>query len=282
MSTDVNPAQATPSETPQARPSEAASTPPAAEASADKAEPTQASEGASESKVEKKKEDVSNMSLDQLLDMHLKGKEFETENHKGVDYAKTIEALPEDARKLIQNLRSDYSRKTGEISKAKRELEMREQTLLSANTEEKLKAAANLPEDLDLYHPDGLKKYIEAKAAEQLQSLLQPARDKMAIELRKTQVNEFKAQHADFDSHKQDIAKLVVKGMKIEDAYYLLKGRSAKEEQSKINQELEAYKKGARDAGFKVTTGRNTITTKPKFGSAWEAYEWRKKQVVKP
>tara|TARA_R110002050_G_scaffold157993_1_gene286785 strand:+ start:65 stop:901 length:837 start_codon:yes stop_codon:yes gene_type:complete len=278
MSTDVNPAQATPSETPKATPSEAASTPPAVEASADKVEPAKASEGASESKETKAPE----MSLDQILDMHLKGKEFETENHKGVDYAKTIEALPEDAKKLIQNLRSDYSRKTGEISKAKRLLEMREQTLLSSNTEEKLKAAANLPEDLDLYHPDGLKKYIEAKAAEQLQSLLQPARDKMAVDMRRNQVGEFKKQHTDFDSYKADITKLVTKGMKIEDAYFLLKGRAAQAEHSKMNEELEAYKKGAREAGFKVTTGRNTITTKPKFASAWEAYEWRKKQVVKP
>ena len=246
--------------------------------SADKAEPTQASEGASESKAP----DVSNMSLDQLLDLHLKGEEFQKDNHKGVDYAKTIEALPEDAKKLIQNLRSDYSRKTGEISKAKKLLEMREQTLLSSNTEEKLRAASNLPEDLDLYSPDGLKKYIEAKAAEQLQSLLQPARDKMAIDMRKSQVVEFKKQHTDFDLHKAEITKLVIKGMKIEDAYFLLKGRASQSEQSKLNQELEAYKKGAREAGFKVTTGRNTITTKPKFGSAWEAYEWRKKQVVKP
>ena len=69
--------------------------------------------------------------------------------------------------------------------------------------------------------------------------------------------------------------------MKIEDAYFLLKGRAAQSEYSKVNQELEAYKKGAREAGFKVTTGRNTITTKPKFASAWEAYEWRKKQAVK-
>ena len=277
MTTDVNPAQATPSETPQTTPTEAASSTPAVEVSADKAESTQAAEGATEGKAP----DISNMSLDQLLDLHLKGEEFEKDNHKGVDYAKTIEALPEDAKKLIQNLRSDYSRKTGEISKAKRLLEMREQTLLSSNTEEKLKAASNLPDDLDLYSPDGLKKYIEAKAAEQLQSLLQPARDKMAIDLRKNQVVEFKKQHTDFDSHKADITKLVIKGMKIEDAYFLLKGRASQSEQSKINQELEAYKKGAREAGFKVTTGRNTITTKPKFGSAWEAYEWRKKQAVK-
>lgn len=277
MTTDVNPAQATPSETPQTTPTEAASPTPAVEVSAGKAEPTQAAEGATEDKAK----DISNMSLDQLLDLHLKGEEFQKDNHKGVDYAKTIEALPEDAKKLIQNLRSDYSRKTGEISKAKRLLEMREQTLLSSNTEEKLKAASNLPEDLDLYSPDGLKKYIEAKAAEQLQSLLQPARDKMAIDMRKNQVLEFKKQHTDFDSHKADITKLVVKGMKIEDAYFLLKGRSSQSEQSKLNQELEAYKKGAREAGFKVTTGRNTITTKPKFGSAWEAYEWRKKQAVK-
>ena len=272
---------ATPSETPapltntQEAPSQPSQE--AAEVKVDATSPngTGQAEAPSESKV-------ADLSLDQLLDMHLEGKEFEAEKHKGVDYKATIEALPEDAKRLIQNLRADYSRKTDSISKQKKALAMREKTLLSSKTEDHLRKAMELPEDIDIYDADGLKKYINAKAAEQLQSLLKPAREQMAADVRKTEVQDFKRLHTDFDSYKDGITKLIIdKNMKIEDAYFLLKGMDSKSEKQKLNDELEAYKRAARETGFKVSTGRNTVAAKPKFSSAYEAYEWRKKNAMK-
>ena len=270
---------ATPSETPatpvntQEAPSQPSQEPVEAKAESNPTEPTEATEAPKEG-------NVADLSLDQLLDMHLEGKEFEAEKHKGVDYKATIEALPEDAKRLIQNLRADYSRKTDAISKQKKALETREQTLLSSKTEEHLRKAMELPENIDLYDPEGLKKYINAKAAEQLQTLLKPAREKMAADVRKTEVLDFKRQHVDFDKYKDGITKLIIeKNMKIEDAYFLLKGKESKSEKQRLNEELEAYKKAARETGFKVSTGRNTVTAKPKFATAYEAYEWRKKQM---
>ena len=270
---------ATPSETPatpvdtQEAPSQPSQEPVEAKAESNPTEPTEAAEAP-------KEERPSELSLDQLLDMHLEGKEFEAEKHKGVDYKATIEALPEDAKRLIQNLRADYSRKTDAISKQKKALETREQTLLSSKTEEHLRKAMELPENIDIYDPEGLKQYINAKAAEQLQTLLKPAREKMAADQRRAEVDNFRKQHTDMDNYKDGIRKLIIeKNMKIEDAYFLLKGKESKSEKQRLNEELEAYKKAARETGFKVSTGRNTVTAKPKFATAYEAYEWRKKQM---
>jgi len=274
---EPTPVVATPSETP-AVPSQ-----PSQEAAEVEVEstPTEVAEG-TEAPQEGAESDISNLSLDQLLDMHLDGEIFEAEKHKGVDYKATIEALPEDAKRLIQNLRSDYSKKTEAISKQKKELEMREQTLLSSKTEDHLRKAMEIPEDIDIYDADGLKKYIEAKAAEQLQSLLKPAREQMAADVRKAEVLDFKGKHTDFDSYRDGITKLIVeKNMKIEDAYFLLKGMESKSERQKLSEELEAYKRAARETGFKVSTGRNTVAAKPKFTSAYEAFQWRKKHEMK-
>ena len=43
--------------------------------------------------------------------------------HKGIDYNRVIKELPEEAQKLLSNLRADYTRKTQELSKERKELE---------------------------------------------------------------------------------------------------------------------------------------------------------------
>ena len=218
------------------------------------------------------------LSLDDLLDRHLSGPEYEEENHKGVDYNQVLEQLPSDAKKLIQNLRSDYQRKTKSISERRKELETRENSLLT-DSGERLREAMELPDDIDLYNPEGLKKYIEAKAAEQLNSLLEPARKKLAKDTRIEQVRRFQAEHPDIDKYREDITGLIKeKGMTIEDAYFAIKGKEYKQAMEKKNIEISQYRKAAKDAGFKVSVGSPTSKAKPKFNSAFEAYEWMKSQ----
>ena len=218
------------------------------------------------------------LSLDDLLDKHLAGPEFEKPNHKGIDYNSVLEGLPSDAKKLIQNLRSDYQRKTKGLSDKRKELELREQSLLT-DSGERLRKAMELPDDIDLYNPDGLKQYIEAKAAEQLNSLLEPARKKLAHDTRLEQVRRFQAEHPDIENYKDEIAGLIKdKSMSIEDAYFNIKGHEYKRAIEKKNTEIEQYKRAAKEAGFKVSVGTPTSKAKPKFNSAYEAYEWMKTQ----
>ena len=219
------------------------------------------------------------LSLDDLLDQHLKGDEFKQEKHKGVDYNKVLEELPSDAKKLIQNLREDYRSKTTTLSSRKKELEEREKSLLSRKTEEDLRNAMSLPEDLALYDPQGLQKFIEAKTAERLNSLLEPARMDLKRSERIDQVKTFEREHPDLPKYKPQIAKLITeKNMTIEDAYYLLKGKEHKAALEDKNSQIKQYKQAARDAGFKVSIGQATSQAKPKFNTAYEAYQWHQKQ----
>ncbi len=219
------------------------------------------------------------LSLDALIDQKFSSPEFQSQTpHTNINFASVIDALPEDARKLVHNLREDYRKKTTELSQKTKELQSREQSLLSKDTHERLAALSNLPEDVDLYNPDGLAKYIEAQAAKQLQSLLEPARQAQALESRKSQLDTFRAQNPDFETYKSGIVELIESGTvsNAEDGYYLLKGRAARAEAEVSQRELEAYKKAAREAGMKVSTGSNAQNVTPKFTNAYDAYQWRK------
>jgi len=225
----------------------------------------------------KVKKAESRMSLDDLLDRHLSGPEYEG-NHKGLNYNEVLNNLPPDAKKLIQNLRSDYQRKTTDLSNRRKELESRERTLLE-NSAENFKKHANLPEDIDLYNPEGLKQYIEAQAAKQLENMLAPAREKMQRQTRVEQVKAFEAQHPDLPRYKEAIAKLIQeKNMSIEDAYFRLKGEEFNAAMEKKNSEIESYKRAVRDAGMKISTGTPSAKAKPKFKNAYAVYEYLKSQ----
>ena len=222
--------------------------------------------------------------LDRLIEETFSAPEFATEGaHKGVDFKRVVEELPSDARKLVHNLREDYRKKTTTLSQKAKELETREQILLSQATQEKLAALSQLPEDIDLYDPAGLQRYIEAKAAEQLQSLLEPAREELRRQTRQQQVDLFKADKPDFDDLKVRMAEAIKTGKvsTVEDAYHYIKGLSAQDEIRKREVELESYKRATREAGLKVASGINSAPAKPVFKSAYDAYLYEKNRRAK-
>lgn len=224
------------------------------------------------------------LDLDKLIEETFSAPEFEAEGaHKGVDFKRVVEELPPDARKLVHNLREDYRKKTTEISQKARELETREQVLLSQTTQDKLAALSQLPEDIDLYDPAGLQRYIEAKAAEQLQSLLEPAREELRRQTRQQQVETFKSDKPDFDALKVKMAEVIKTGKvsTVEDAYHYVKGLSAQEEIRKREVELESYKRATREAGLKIASGVNSAPAKPVFKSAYDAYLYEKNRRAK-
>ena len=212
--------------------------------------------------------------LDQLLDTHLSGPEFEQAKHKGIKYDEVIRQLSPEAKKLVQNLREDYRKKTTKISTERNELKARERALFeNEQMLTGLKEKMQLPEALDMYNPEHLQKYIEAKAAEQLRNMLQPAQDELKVTKRKAEIDKFRTENPDFDTHKESIAGLIrEKGLSAEEAYYLVKGKASRAEQDKLNDELRMHRNSAREFGYKVTTSNTPGVAKPKFKSAYEAY----------
>ena len=53
--------------------------------------------------------------------------------HKGIDYNRVINNLPEEAQKLLSNLRADYTRKTQELASQRKELESMRDSLIKGS-----------------------------------------------------------------------------------------------------------------------------------------------------
>lgn len=221
---------------------------------------------------------VQSVDLDQLLDQALEGPEFEGK-HKGLDYNQVLSNADSDTKKLIQNLREDYRRKTTKIAEERRALEERERHLLSDDVMDQLRKAMDIPEDLDLRQPENISRFIEAKAASQLNSLLEPQRQKVKLDKRTEQLKQFRQEHADFDDLRDDIAKLVSeKNMLVEDAYHLIKGRNFRSAIAQKDAELDQYRRHARENGYKVSVGRAPAEKKVQGKSAFDIYKQLKER----
>lgn len=204
------------------------------------------------------------------------------QTHKGINRQQVMSSLDPDAKKMVAGFQADYTRKSQELAAARKALEEERsqmRSLLSAEVEQQLKAQMALPTDVDISKPEGLQAYINAKVAEQLNASLEPQRQQMRDQQRRTEMQAFINSKSDFDTYKGEVIE-AMKGynMKMEDAYTLVKGRHADALIAAREEELARYKSATKDAGLTISTGRNPVATSPKGQSAWERFLWREEQ----
>ena len=70
----------------------------------------------------------SEMTIEQLAEVAM----TDEGGHKGIDYNAVVSSLPEDAQKLMANLRADYTRKTQELAAQRKEVEALQQSLMNS------------------------------------------------------------------------------------------------------------------------------------------------------
>ena len=202
--------------------------------------------------------------------------------------------LPEDVRKHLANIRSDYTRKTQEISLIKKQLED-ERRALSNQKEATLnnplarRAAeiASREEEYDLYDPDGMKKEIERQAAKMLSEMLKPAQEEIMLQQRKMALDDFKRENPELISpeYKLPVAELLMRRpeLKLEDAFFIVK---AKVDGEKVKKEKEpiAQQTSSRRDSLKKTSNGSASTPKgtPTFRDAWEAFQYHKAKNNRP
>lgn len=222
------------------------------------------------------------LSLDELVgpdfDDHpeLKG------GHKGLpDYKKILEHLPENGRKLLGNLRASYTQKTQEISELRKQLEAeraqleRDRKLMTESEfAQHVRAQAEAPLQHDAWSDEGLQERINKQAAQMMQQMLTPLQQDLEVQRRQVALDNFKQQHPDLtsDEIRMPVAQLLMQRpeLKLEDAYFIVKGQVSK-------QQTEAVRQAQRDTLKKTSTGsavRNAAP--PKFKDAWSAYQWHK------
>lgn len=227
------------------------------------------------------------LSLDELMNADFGDDPVMQGTHKGIpDYKKILEHIPENGRKLVQNLRSSYTQKTQEIAELRRALEAEKQNLqqqraMLSESEfaRNVRELANKPVESDPWSDEGLQERIQQKAAQMMQQMLEPLQQDLAVQQRKAALDSFKVKHPDVtsDELRVPIAKLLMERpeLKLEDAYYLVKGQKSIEQSTQVRQ--------AQKEVLKKTSTGNAVrnAAPPKFKDAYQAYLWHKSNGVK-
>ena len=238
--------------------------------------------------------------FDALLDAALNGEEFqEGVNHKGVDYNATMDALTPDARKLIHNLRESYRKKTTSLADQRRSLQQerdrmseREHALTRIDVAPAEVDKTTLPEDFDLWNPEHLKLFIEQKAEERANAILEakirPAQDQIRQDQRKAEVRRYMEQHTEFsdDNVKHQIALILASNpnMKVEQAHREWIAKTAPSRIQQLEGELAEARAERRKMGEGVASGSggggSNGVGRPR--TAWDAYLIRKQAGTLP
>lgn len=208
-------------------------------------------------------EEAPEASIEDLAAAELDADIFNAKNpHKGINYQQVISELPEDAQKLVANLRADYQRKTSNLSEQRRaieatraDLEAQRKALLDSDFFQDITATAD--KELGEFNPYDDKSFedrIQKEVAQRMKSMLEPMRQQQELQNQKIRLQQFKSEHPDLEDIKTDVAKVLMdnKHMNLEQAYWQVKGRILSDKMKTQEAELSSYKKVAREAGLKV------------------------------
>lgn len=240
---------------------------------------------------------VDSFDLESLINTHFENDPVMAEptlEHKlGIPYEQVLKHIPENGRKVIQNLRASYTKKTQELAAERKELESlrekfnnQQRLMTDSNFAKSIKELASDTTEHDIWDENGRRSAIKKEAALMMQEMLKPLQEEVVAERRALELERFKSNHPDLPELRLDIAKLLMerKELKLEDAYYIAK---AKKEAMKSEEEkaLSEAKRGERrEALYKTSAGKAVDTgnlSKPQFKDAWSAFQWHKQHGSK-
>ena len=209
------------------------------------------------------------------------------EVYKGIKYKDTLQNLDDDAKKLLSNMRSDYTRKSQELSDQRKamevqmkELQAQKDALMESDYYKTLQSKASEEVDFNPWDESSVESRIEQEVAKRLEEMMRPMQNEYAVRQREAQLTQFKADHPDMMDYKHEIVEVLQQneGMRLEQAYWLIKGQKLDAKMKHQDQELRQYKSAAREAGLKVgglSRGRNRgVPDHVRQGSAFEIYKY--------
>lgn len=185
-----------------------------------------------------------------------------TEEYKGIDYNKVLSELPEDAKKMVSNLRSSYTKKTQGLSEERKALEIataeldaqRKSLMNSDFYKDNAKLAEADKVQVDPFSANSLEKRIEQEVAKRMQDMLKPLKSAHEQQQRQHKLQIFKNEHPDLMEMKTEVAETLKKNehLTLEQAYWQVKGKQMSKQASQQANELKQYKTAAKAAGLKV------------------------------
>ncbi len=234
------------------------------------------------------------ISIEALASADFGEDEIMSGTHKGLPhYDEILRHLPENGKKLIQNLRSNYTQKTQVIAEMRKELEAER---MKFHAQRKLLTESEFAKEMeriaaddtkhDVWDEEGRRKHIEQETAKRLNQMLEPLKREVAQQKRELELKDFKAKNPEIvePEVRVKVARLLLDrpNLSLEDAYFITKAQMTTEENTRLTERMKAKRQASRQALQKTSTGRNLGTNSaPKFKDAWAAYQYHKSQTDK-
>lgn len=213
------------------------------------------------------------MTIEQLAEVDMS----DTGGHKGIDYSKVVSSLPEEAQKLMANLRADYTRKTQELAAQRKEVESLQQSLMNSEFNKTIDdIAGGETVELDPYDTQSFETRIQQEVARRMQEMMKPIRQEQELNTKRQALESFKSQNPDLMDYRDEIVPLLQsnEALTLQDAYYIVKGKAQNEQLRKLQEENTARRDKMREAGLKINAGTKGGDRPPKGLKGYEIYKW--------
>ena len=213
----------------------------------------------------------------------LQGAQLPEGEHKGIDYNRVLKELPDDAQKLLANMRASFTKKTQELAEERRQMHAQMEALTKSGFTQKLSEVADRDTELDPYDPQSFNAKIQEEVARRMREMVQPLEEQYQLDQIKLRYDRFKAENPDLlqPEIKSGVKKLLDENpaLDLPTAYKLVKAERIIKERDQQAEELGALRDAARQFGLKTSNGRHTGNLKPPPGlKAHEIYTWISKQ----
>ena len=206
-----------------------------------------------------------------------KGVELEKESlREGESWSDIYNRQDPEVQRAMQSLRKDYTHKTQEISKqrkeAKSEMDKALQLQKSLYESDAYKGLQELSEEsgeeFDPFDPDSFKKYVEKAVAQRLKSVLEPMYEEQQKVQTRAKLNQFMDDHPELksdDGFKAEVKGVLIKdkNLTLEQAYWIVHGKQSKSARDKQKSNDQNKIKAARAAGLHIGNGRKRGLTAP-------------------
>lgn len=208
------------------------------------------------------------------------------DTHKGVDFNKTLQSLPDDAKKLMSNLRKDYTQKMQSLSQERTNFEAQRKALIESDAYKTLQQAAEKETgEFDPYDPDSFVERIKQEVAKSMADALKPMQEEYALQQNQAKLDSFMDKHTELrtdDAFRAEVRTVLEKNesLDLESAYWMVKGKHLSTEKASMAEELGIYKTALKDAGMKVGgRSRDSSGMRPPAGmtDAYEIYKYLEK-----
>jgi hypothetical protein len=187
----------------------------------------------------------------------------------------------------MAEMRKAFTRKTQELAAERRKLTAQNQALMQSGLMDELTAQAGATRKLDPFNPEHIKQVIEAKVASRLKDVLEPLHKQNKQHEAKPSTSRSRSSTLTFcrdDSVKKGVYDALQKdpSLKLEQAYWMVKGRMAdKAQQAAFNRaalQRRAAQRAALVTDRGVRPGKPVLSPDLKDASAYEIYQTLKSQ----